>query len=259
MSSDQTNPLPQILSRESDDATIAYHKTEGKTPGVVFCTGFMSDMEGGKALALEAYCKERGQAFLRFDYTGHGQSSGDFEDGTIGQWADDAIFALDALTQGPQVVVGSSMGGWIMLLAALKMKERVAALVGLAPAPDFTEDLMWATFPPEVRRTLESEGVYREPSDYSDEPYSITLRLIEEGRENLLLRKPIALTCPVRLIHGQEDKDVPWEVSTRLMAALESEDVALTLVKGVGHRLSEPQDIARLEATLEGLLAQLES
>jgi pimeloyl-ACP methyl ester carboxylesterase len=251
-------PEPRFLDLPGG-ARLAYHRTEGRGPGIVFLGGFASDMTGSKATALEAFARERGQAFLRFDYEGHGASSGKFEEGTIGLWAANALSAIEALTEGPQILVGSSMGGWIMLLAALKMKERVAALVGLAPAPDFTEDLMWATFPPEVRRTLESEGIYREPSDYSEEPYTITLRLIEEGRENLLLRRPIPLTCPVRLIHGEEDKDVPWQVSTKLMAALESEDVTLTLVKGAGHRLSEPQDIARLEATLGGLLAQLES
>ncbi|WP_455374393.1 alpha/beta hydrolase family protein [Limibacillus halophilus] len=258
MNESDLGPEPSFLDLPSG-ARLAYHRTEGRGPGIVFLGGFASDMTGSKATALEAFARERGQAFLRFDYEGHGASSGKFEEGTIGLWASNALSAIEALTEGPQILVGSSMGGWIMLLAALRMKERVAALVGLAPAPDFTEDLMWATFPPEVRRALESEGIYREPSDYSDEPYTITLRLIEEGRENLLLRDPIPLTCPVRLIHGEEDKDVPWAVSTKLMAALESNDVALTLVKGAGHRLSEPQDIARLEATLEGLLVQLES
>jgi pimeloyl-ACP methyl ester carboxylesterase len=258
MSESELGPEPSFLDLPGG-ARLAYHRTPGRGPGIVFLGGFASDMTGSKATALEAFARERGQAFLRFDYEGHGASSGKFEEGTIGLWASNALSAVEALTEGSQILVGSSMGGWIMLLTALKLRSRVAALVGLAPAPDFTEDLMWATFTPEVRRTLESEGVYREPSDYSDEPYVITLRLIEEGRENLLLRKPIPLTCPVRLIHGQEDGDVPWEVSTKLMAALESEDVTLTLVKGAGHRLSEPADIVRLEATLDALLVQLES
>ena len=240
-----------------DCVAIAYHKTPGSAPGIVFLGGFMSDMTGGKALALEAFARERGRAFLRFDYQGHGGASGRFADGTIGLWAADAVAALDDLTEGPQVLVGSSMGGWIMLLAALARPDRVAGLVGIAAAPDFTEDLMWARYPEAVRDTLLRDGVYREPSDYGDEPYTITLALIEEGRQHLLLREAIPLDCPVRLIHGMADPDVPWAVSLKLAERLNAEDVEVTLVKGGGHRLSEPADLARLGAVVEGLLERL--
>ena len=217
----------------------------------------MSDMTGSKALSLENLARRQGRAFLRFDYQGHGASTGRFEDGTIGSWTADAVAALDALTEGPQVLVGSSMGGWIMLLTALARPQRVAGLLGIAAAPDFTEDLMWQAYPQEVRDTLRREGVYREPSDYGDEPYTITMRLIEEGREHLLLREAIPIACPVRLIHGMADPDVPWQTSIRLAERLESTDVEVTLVKSGGHRLSEPEDLDRLGRTLEGLLNRL--
>jgi pimeloyl-ACP methyl ester carboxylesterase len=237
---------------------LAYHKTEGAGPTLVFLGGFSSDMTGSKATALEAYAKQTGRAFLRFDYQGHGASSGKFEEGTIGLWAGDALAAVKTLTEGPVILIGSSMGGWMMLLVGLQIKERLAGLVGLAAAPDFTEDLIWSWLSVEDRRKLESEGVLQQASEYEDEgSYCITLKLIEEGRKNLLLRGPIPLTCPLRLIHGDQDKDVPWDVSTKLMQMIDSEDVELTLVKGAGHRLSEPQDIVRLEATLDRLLAQL--
>jgi pimeloyl-ACP methyl ester carboxylesterase len=217
----------------------------------------MSDMAGTKATALEAHARARGQAFLRFDYLGHGQSSGKFADGTIGRWADDAIAVIDTLSEGPQILVGSSMGGWLMLLTALARPDRVAGLVGIAAAPDFTEDLMWAGFSDEIRETIIREGVYHEPSDYSDEPYTITRALIDEGRTHLLLRDTIGLTCPVRLLHGMDDTDVPWRVSVKLCDRLASDDVAVTLVKGGDHRLSEPDDLVRLRATLDSLSAKL--
>jgi pimeloyl-ACP methyl ester carboxylesterase len=247
---------PDRLQRP-DGSALAYHKTPGSAPGIVFLGGFMSDMTGSKALYLEDFARDRGQAFLRFDYQGHGASSGRFEQGTIGLWAADAVAALDALTEGPQVLVGSSMGGWIMLLAALARPQRIAGLLGIAAAPDFTEDLMWNAYPQEVRETLEREGVYHEPSDYGEEPYPITKRLIDEGREHLLLRGAIALPCPVRLIHGMADPDVPWRTSLRLAERLESDDVEVSLVKGGGHRLSEPEDLARLGAALSRLLERV--
>ncbi len=241
---------PKILTRP-DGATIAFHTTQGRSPGVVFLGGFRSDMTGTKATALETACKGAGRAFTRFDYFGHGASSGAFTDGTIGRWSKDAIAVLDELTKGPQVLVGSSMGGWIMLLAALARPGRVHALVGIAAAPDFTEDLMWDVYREPVKAALQKDGIQHEPSEYDEEPYPITMRLIEEGRDHLLLRSPIPLQCPVRLIHGLEDPDVPWEQSLRLARALESPDVTVTLVKDAGHRLSEPRDIARLTATVE--------
>ena len=241
---------PKLLGRPGG-AAIAFHTTQGRSPGVVFLGGFRSDMTGTKALALEATCKGAGRAFTRFDYFAHGASSGAFTEGTIGRWSEDAIAVLDELTEGPQVLVGSSMGGWIMLLAALARPGRVHALVGIAAAPDFTEDLMWDRMDQRVKATLQKDGVYFEPSEYDEEPYPITLRLIEEGRGHLLLRSPIPLRCPVRLIHGLEDPDVPWDQSLRLARALESPEVTLTLVKDAVHRLAEPRDIARLIAAVE--------
>lgn len=240
-----------------DGASIAYHKTGGDGPTVVFLHGLRSDMEGTKALALEEACRARGQAFLRFDCTGHGASSGRFEDGTMSAWRDDAVFAIDELTEGPLVLVGSSMGGWLMLLVALERRERVAGLVGVAAAPDFTEDLMWARMAPETRQTLEREGIVYEPSEYDDEPTALTMALIEDGRRHLLLRGEIPLDVPTRLLHGMRDPDVPWELSVKLAGALRTSDVETTLVKNGDHRLSEPDDIARLADTVAALSDRL--
>lgn len=250
------NESPQILTREGG-ASIAYHRSAGKGPGVVFMGGFMSDMSGTKATALEAHCRAAGRAFLRFDYQGHGQSSGRFVDGTIGLWSRDAIAALDALTEGPQVVVGSSMGGWIMLLAALARPQRIAGLVGLAAAPDFTEALMWQHFPPEVRDAIERDGVYHMASSYGDAPYPITRALIEDGRDHLVLERPLAVHCPVRLIHGMEDQDVPWEHALRVADALLSRHVEVTLVKDGDHRLSRDADLARLCRAVDALCEEV--
>lgn len=242
-----------ILTR-GDGATIAYHALPGKSPGIVFLHGFKSDMTGTKALALEALCRQRGQAFLRFDGFGHGRSSGRFEDGTIGRWIDDAVAVIDALTSGPQVLVGSSMGGWIMLLAALRRRERVAGLIGLAPAPDFTEDLVWRRSSEVQRQDMLTQGVVMLPDCYGGGDYPMTRLLIEEGRRHLLLADHIALDCPVRLIHGMRDEDVPWETSLRLQSQLASEDVEVTLVKSGTHRLSEPSDLDRLGRVAAALL-----
>ncbi|MDH5748661.1 MAG: alpha/beta hydrolase [Rhodospirillales bacterium] len=249
------NPDPDILTR-SDGATIAYHLSTGKPPGVVFLTGYNSDMTGSKALHLEEYCRRRGQAFLRFDYTGHGQSSGKFIDGTIGQWTEDAIFAIETLTEGPQILIGSSMGGWIMLRAALKLNARVAGLLGIAAAPDFTEDLLENQLSPEQRSVMERDGVIYMTSEYEPEPMPFTQALIEDGRKHLLLRGPIALDCPVRLIQGMKDEDVPWQTALRISERLQSEDVEIIFVKNGGHRLSEDADLARLTRTLESLLQE---
>lgn len=251
-----STPRAQQLRRD-DGATIAYHRTPGKPPGVVFLTGYKSDMTGQKAVCLEQLCREQGRAYVRFDYYGHGESSGAFTDGTIGRWADDATAVLDSLTQGLQVLVGSSLGGWIMILAALRRAERVAALIGTAAAPDFTEDIP-AILSPEQKATLECEGVVPVYSPYDPEPTPVTKRILEEGRDHLVLGSEIPLDCPVRLIHGMEDPDVPWEVSWRLASGLRSRDVEITLVKAGDHRLSEPQDLERLSTTLQVLLQQLE-
>lgn len=246
-----------ILTR-GGSTTIAYNRLPGKNPGVVFLHGFKSDMTGGKALAVETFCRDRGQAFLRFDCSGHGASSGRFEDGTIGQWLDDAIAALDSLTEGPQLLVGSSMGGWLALLLALARPRRVVGLLGLAAAPDFTEELMFDSFTPELKDRLLREGrVLIEDGD-DGPPTPVTRRLIEDGRRHLLLHGPINLACPVRLIHGVRDNDVPWRTALRLQAHLTSDDVEVTLVKNGGHRLSEPADLCRMLTTLEQLLRRVE-
>lgn len=231
--------------------TLAYKKLEGKGPTIVFFPGFMSDMEGSKALALEAFCRERGQAYIRFDYSGHGQSSGKFTDGTIGAWKDDALAVVDQLTEGPLVLVGSSMGGWIGLLVALDRKDRVQAYVGLAAAPDFTRELCWNQYSDEIKATLKKDGVYYEACDYGDDPYAITMKLIEEGDQHLLLGKPIELNCPVRLIQGMKDPDVPYKTAERIAENLTSEDVVITYVKNGDHRLSGDDDLKRLCRTVK--------
>ena len=247
------NLSPPILTRE-DGATIAYHRRRGRGPGVVFLGGFMSDMSGTKALALDRFCESRGQAFVRFDYFGHGRSSGAFADATVSRWRDDALAVLDTLTDGPQIVVGSSFGGWIMLLLAAARPQRVKALIGIAAAPDATEDLMWAQFPPEVRQRIERDGAAAIPSTYSKQGYLSTRRLIEDGRKHLLMRSAIAFDGPVRLLHGMRDDDVPWQRSLALAERLAAADVRITLVKDGDHRLSRDADLGLLMRTLGALL-----
>ena len=233
---------------------LAYARLPGASPGVVFLPGFRSDMQGSKALHLHDACAARGRAFLRFDYSGHGASAGQFEDGTISAWTDDATTVFDELTTGPQILVGSSMGGWIALLLALRRPERVAGLILLAPAPDFTQALMWPAFTPAQRAALERDGVIGLPSQYG-EPTPVTRTLIEDGRNNLLLEKPIPLRCPVRILQGMADPDVPWRHALRLVDALDSSDVRLHLLKDGDHRLSRPDDLALLVGTLDSLTA----
>ena len=243
-----------ILSRP-DGATIAYRRVSGKKTGVVFLHGYHSDMTGGKALALEALCRETGHAFLRFDGFGHGESSGDVLYGTLSRWAADAVAVIDQLTEGPIILVGSSLGGWVALLAALERRQRVAGLVGIAAAPDFTEDLMWQEFTFEQRRAMMETGeVLLANQQEPDNPWRIHRSLIEDGRNNLLLRDTINLSCPVRLIHGQQDADVPWQTALQLADRLASADVEVTLVKDGDHRLSRDQDILRLRRVVAGLL-----
>ncbi|OOY07864.1 alpha/beta hydrolase [Thioclava sp. F36-7] len=235
---------------------IAYNLTPGKGPGVVFLGGFKSDMEGTKALALEDWAKREGRAFLRFDYSGHGVSDGAFEDGAIGDWFEDARDVIMAKTEGPQILVGSSMGGWISLLMAREHPEKVAGLVTIAAAPDFTEDGYWASFDKETRHKLESEGSIAIPSDYG-EPYVITRRLINEGRERLVLRSPLALPFPTRFLQGTADEAVSTETAIRLLEHAEGEDMRLTLVKGADHRFSDPDCLALIETALSEVLARL--
>lgn len=238
-----------------DGTRLAWIRAAGRGPTVVFLPGYRSDMSGEKATMLAAFCAARGQALLRFDYSGHGVSDGAFEDGTIGTWAGDALAAIDALTEGPLVLVGSSMGGWIALLTARARPDRIAGLLGIAAAPDFTETLMWDAMAPAERATLLRDGVLRVPSQYG-EPYAITRALIEDGRNHLLLDGPIPLPCPIRLLHGQRDPDVPWDTALRIAARVSSEDVRVILVKDGDHRLSRPQDLLLLRQTLDALLGQ---
>ena len=238
---------------------IAYHRTEGtgpsQGPGVVFLGGFKSDMTGSKAVHLQAWAEATGRAFLRFDYSGHGQSEGDFLEGCIGDWAADAQAAIAALTTGPQVLVGSSMGGWMALLAARAMPDRVAGLVGIAAAPDFTEDLMWAGFSAEERAAVMA-GRLEQPSDYDDAPYVITKKLIEEGRNNLVLRAPLPLPFPLRLLQGTADVDVPPAVALRLLDHADCPDARLLLVKGADHRFSTPDCLDLITQAVEEVLAR---
>lgn len=246
---EETGRLPR-----AGGPSIAYRRRPGKQPTVVFLGGFRSDMSGSKASALDAHCAARGQAFLRLDYSGHGASEGAFEDGTVGSWAQDALAAIDALAGGELVLVGSSMGGWIMLEVALARPGRVRAMLGIAAAPDFTEDLIWGAMDEQARLILETQGRVEETSDYDAASFPITRALIEDGRTRLRLRAPIPFSGPVRLLHGQRDPDVPWQRSLVLAERLASEDVRCLLVKDGDHRLSRPTDLDLLAYTLDGLL-----
>ncbi|MCC6863660.1 MAG: alpha/beta hydrolase [Rhodobacteraceae bacterium] len=219
---------------------IAYNRSAGQGPGLVFLGGFKSDMGGTKALHLEAWAQAQNRAFLRFDYSGHGESSGDFLDGCIGDWFADALAAITMLTIGPQVLVGSSMGGWISLLVARTIPERVAGFIGIAPAPDFTEDSMWDRFTEAQQHELSTKGFVAKPSDYSPEPYILTRKLIEDGRNHLVLRSPLTLPFPVRILQGTADTDVPSSVALRLLEHVKSPDAQLLLVKDADHRFSTP-------------------
>ncbi len=228
---------------------IAYHKSGGQGPTVVFLGGLKSDMEGTKAIHLEAFCKARGQSFLRFDYSGHGESSETFTDGCIGDWHEDTIAAITALTAGPLIVVGSSMGGWQALLLARALPDRLAGLVGIAAAPDFTEDGYWASFSDTQKETLETQGYVELPSDYM-EPYIITKRMIEDGRKRLVLRDDLNLPFPVRLLQGTADTAVSTATAVRLLEHAESPDMRLNLVKDADHRFSDETCLALIEAAV---------
>ncbi len=236
---------------------IAVRQQAGAPPGLFFLSGYKSDMKGTKAEALAVWAQSHGRACLRFDYSGHGESEGQFTDGTIGRWLDDSVAVFDACCRGPQIVVGSSMGGWLALLMVKALRARgtdgpapVAGLVLLAPAVDFTEELMWKRFTPEIKRELAEKGVWQRPSEYSAEPYLVTRQLIEEGRNHLLLGGMIETGCPVRILQGIEDPDVPWKHAVELTSRLACDDVVLTLVKDGDHRLSRPEDIERLIAAV---------
>lgn len=238
-----------------DGTELAWIRQSGRPPMVVFLPGFQSDMQGEKGTYLARFCAARGQAMLRFDYSGHGASGGTFADGCIGRWAEDALAVIDREARGQLVLVGSSMGGWIALLVARERPDRMAGLIGIAAAPDFTETLMWQAMAPAEQQRLLAEGSLTVESAY-DSPLVITRRLIEDGRKHLLLGGPIAISCPVRLLHGQRDPDVPWETALRIAERLNTLDVRLTLIKDGEHRLSRPQDLALLSATLAEFLSE---
>lgn len=244
---------PSFPFIDGPNARLAYERIEGDGPGVVWLGGFRSDMTGTKAGHLAEWTKAASRAFLRFDYSGHGASGGAFEDGCISDWAADALFMLDRLTEGPQILVGSSMGGWIACLLALARPARVAGLVFVAPAPDFTEELMWKGFTNDQRARLLREGRIEIPSDYSPEPDVITRRLIEDGRANLVLGRAKDIACPVRILQGMKDADVPYAHALRFAEALGSADLVVTLTRDGDHRLSTPADLDRLAAAVASL------
>lgn len=246
-------PFGEIETLEcGDGARLAFERIEGRGPTFVFLCGFHSEMNGTKGAFLARWAAETGRSFLRFDYSGHGRSDGRFEDGTIGRWRDDALTVIDAASDGPLILVGSSMGGWMALLTALARPARVRGLLLIAPAPDFTEALLWKNLPEQARAEIMARGQWMRPSAY-EAPYPITRALIEEGRSHLLLGKPIPFAGPVRILQGEADPDVPWRHALALAGDLASKDVVFTLIKDGDHRLSRPQDLARLIATAEEL------
>lgn len=234
---------------------MAYVRHRGAGPGIVWLGGFKSEMTGTKALALDDWARRQGRAFLRFDYFGHGASSGNFREGTVSRWLADALAALDCLSDGPQILVGSSMGGWLALLAALARPERVAGLLLIAPAVDFTEALLWESFDDTIRRRIWDQGEWLRPSLHDPAPYPITRTLIEDGRRHLLLGRPIAVGCQIRIVQGMEDPDVPFAHALRLLERL-GPDSELTLIQAGDHRLSKPREIARI---LQMLAAMIEA
>lgn len=254
-----SNDLPKFIDvgTGTDRRAIAVRPRPGAGPGIVWLGGFKSDMKGTKADALDRWAAEHGRACTRFDYSGHGESAGSFTDGSIGRWLEESIAVFDAFCRGPQVVIGSSMGGWLALLLRRALMRRseaaqasFAGLVLIAPAVDFTEELMWKRFPAAVKRQIEKDGSWERPSAYSDSPYIITRQLIEDGRQHLLLGGMIETGCPVRILQGVQDEDVPWEHTVELVSRFAQDDVVLTLVKDGDHRLSRPEDIERMIAAV---------
>jgi pimeloyl-ACP methyl ester carboxylesterase len=249
------NPVLIEVGAPAAKRRIAVRAREGDFPGLFWLGGFKSDMQGTKAVALDAWAAERKRACVRFDYSGHGESGGDFVEGTIGRWLEESVAVFERFCAGPQVVIGSSMGGWMALLLARELARRSASraslkgLVLIAPAPDFTEELMWKGFSPEARQQIETTGVWLRPSEYGD-PYPISRNLIEEGRKHLLLGSAIEVGCPVHILQGARDPDVPWKHAFALAHRLPADDVVLTMIQDGDHRLSRPQDIARILAAV---------
>ncbi len=245
------------VGKGADQRAIAVRQHHGAVPGLFWLGGYKSDMQGTKAQALADWAARKGRACVRFDYSGHGESGGAFTDGTIGRWLAETLAVFDACCRGPQIVIGSSMGGWLALLLARALRGQTAAsaslagLVLVAPAVDFTEELMWKRFTPEIKRELAEKGMWARPSQYSVEPYLVTRQLIEEGRNHLLLGGMIETGCPVRILQGVQDPDVPWQHAKALVARFACDDVVLTLIKDGDHRLSRPEDIERLIRAVE--------
>ncbi|MGA2056475.1 MAG: alpha/beta hydrolase [Bradyrhizobium sp.] len=258
-SSATANPSFIEVGQADTMRRIAVRAREGDLPGLFWLGGFKSDMQGTKAVALDAWAAEHGRSCVRFDYSGHGESGGDFVDGTIGRWLEESVAVFSQVCEGPQVVIGSSMGGWMALLLARELARRkelgnasrasLAGLVLIAPAPDFTEELMWKGFSPDIRHQIETSGLWLRPSEYG-EPYPITRNLIEEGRNHLLLGSAIEIGCPVHILQGAQDPDVPWKHAFALVHRLPADDVVLTMIQDGDHRLSRPQDIARILAAV---------
>ena len=248
------------LTIESPKRTIAVRVREGKSnnkaPGLFWLGGFKSDMKGTKIEALDRWAAAQGRACVRFDYSGHGESTGEFTEGSIGRWLQESLVVYSAFAQGPQVVVGSSMGGWLALLLARELRERkgsppIAGMVLIAPAVDFTEELMWKQFPASIKHEIEQKGSWLRPSQYAEDPYPITKGLIEDGRKHLLLGGLIETGCPVHILQGVQDPDVPWQHAVELVSRCARDDVVLTLIKDGDHRLSRPEDIERLIAAVK--------
>ncbi len=255
---DESRPEMVLIGNGDKSREIAVRHRPGGEPGLFWLGGFRSHMEGAKARALDGFAARRALACTRFDYSGHGLSGGRFEDGTISRWLEEAEGVFRRFAEGPQIVVGSSMGGWIALLLAQRLADlqSLAGLVLIAPAVDMTRKLIWAAMDAAARRELETAGIFHVPSDYSDEPYPITAKLIEDGDAHLFGEKLIETGCPVHILHGTEDTDVPYAHATELVTHFASDDVVLTLIKGGDHRLSRPEDLARLEAAIDGLIAE---
>ncbi|MEZ0169549.1 alpha/beta hydrolase [Microvirga sp. TS319] len=246
------------VGSDANERRIAVLHREGKGPPVVWIGGFKSDMRATKASLIDSWAERKGRTYLRFDYSGHGESGGDFEAGTISRWLEETLAVMTEFLKERPILVGSSMGGWISLLATRHLLERHPALapvgiVLIAPATDMTEKLMWNRFPEDLRRTLEETGVYYRPSAYSEDPYPITKTLIEDGRRHLLLGQPIQAGCPVHILQGMEDPDVPWGHALELVEHLPGDSVSLTLIKDGDHRLSRDEDLERLIVAIEAI------
>lgn len=238
--------------------TIAYRGIPGNSPGMLFLTGYRSSMNGAKALALEAYCRASGRAFTRFDYQGHGETGGDFESCTLSTWIGDALAVVDEITTGPLILAGSSMGAWIMVRVAQMRPERVAGLIGIAAAPDFTETLMWDAFDTPTRMAILGGKPWRSPSPDGDSEIVVSRELIEDGRKHLVLRARLAIGVPVRLLHGSADQSVPAKLSQALLNQLDCPDASLTVIKDGGHRLSRPHELGHIVRAADELCRHTE-